>query len=205
MIGLNYPDKFFFFTNTLNDIIKRNYNKFKNLSIIYKVDKNNLNISEFLKIKDFCKKRRIKIYFPDNLKMAIKFGADGLFISSSNNRIYQPYKKLFKFLGSAHSQKEFYFKSKQKCDYIFLSPVFKTDKYSNSKILGLIKFNLISLDWKTNLIALGGINDSNLKKIFLTKSCSLGFVSWMKNPKIKKPVYFVKNTRAFTYKTKLYN
>lgn len=198
MISLNYPDNFFFFTNALNEIIKTNFNKFKNLSIIYKTDNDNLNISEFLKIKDFCKKKRIKIYFPDNLRLAVKLGADGLFISSSNNKIYQPYKKIFKLLGSAHSQKEFYFKSKQKCDYIFLSPVFKTDKYSNNKILGLIKFNLISLDWKTNLIALGGINESNLKKIFLTKSYGLGFVTWMNSLKIKKPVYFIKNTRAFT-------
>jgi hypothetical protein len=133
MINLNYPDKFFFFTSTLNDIIKKNHNKLKNLSIIYKTEKNNLNINDFLKIKDFCKKKKIKIYFPDNLKMAIRLGADGLFISSTNNKIYQPYKKLFKFLGAVHSQKEFYFKSKQKCDCIFLSPVFKTDKYSKTK------------------------------------------------------------------------
>jgi thiamine-phosphate pyrophosphorylase len=197
MINLNYPDKFFFFTSTLNDIIKKNHNKLKNLSIIYKTEKNNLNINDFLKIKDFCKKKKIKIYFPDNLKMAIRLGADGLFISSTNNKIYQPYKKLFKFLGAVHSQKEFYFKSKQKCDCIFLSPVFKTDKYSNNKILGLVKFNLISLHWKTNLIALGGINEGNLRKIILTKSCGLGFVSWMKDLKIKKPVHFIKNTRAF--------
>lgn len=197
MIDLNYTDKFFFFTNTLNDIIKTNFFKFQNLSIVYKIDNNNLNIDEFIKIKFFCKKKGIKIYFPDNLKMAIKLGANGLFISSSNNKIYQPYKKSFKFIGSAHSQKEFYFKSRQECDYIFLSPIFKTDKYPNNKILGLIKFNLMTLEWKKKLIALGGINERNLRKIFLTKSCGLGFVSLMKSLKIKKPVYFIKNTRAF--------
>lgn len=197
MFNINYSDEFFFFTNTLNDIIKKNIIKFKNLSIIYKTDNNNSNIDEFLKIKDFCKKKSIKIYFPDNLKMAIKLGANGIFISSCNNKIYHHYKASFKVIGSAHSQKEFYFKSRQKCEYIFLSPIFKTDKYTNNKILGLIKFNLITLDWKKKLIALGGINESNLRKIFLTKCRGLGFVSWMRNLKIKKPVYFIKNTRAF--------
>jgi hypothetical protein len=55
----------------------------------------------------------------------------------------------------------------------------------------------MTLEWKKKLIALGGINESNLRKIFLTKSCGLGFVSLMENLKIKKPVYFIKNTRAF--------
>jgi len=70
-------------------------NKFKNLSIVYKVENNNLNINEFLKIKKFCKQNKIKIYYPDNIKTAIKLGADGLFVSSTNNQIYQPYKKSF--------------------------------------------------------------------------------------------------------------
>ena len=63
---------FFFFTDKLNDIIASNINKFKNLSIVYKIDNNNLNINEFLKIKKFCKQNKIKIYYPDNIKTAIK-------------------------------------------------------------------------------------------------------------------------------------
>ena len=63
MINLNYTSKFFFFTNTLNDVIKKNIIKFKNLSIIYKTDNDNLNIDEFLRIKDFCKKKKDKNLF----------------------------------------------------------------------------------------------------------------------------------------------
>ncbi|PHX88639.1 MAG: thiamine monophosphate synthase [Pelagibacteraceae bacterium] len=197
MTCLNYTDRFFFFTDKLNSIIEKNINKFKNLSIVYKADKNNINIKEFLKIKDFCKKKKIKIYFSDNIKTAIKLGADGLFISSTNRRVYQPYKKSFKIIGSAHSQKEFYFKSKQRCHVIFLSPIFDNPKYTTNKILGIIKFNLISLYWKNNLVALGGINENNYKKILLTKSYAIGLISWIKNLEIKKPVYFFNNTRAF--------
>ena len=63
MFNINYSDEFFFFTNTLNDIIKKNIIKFKNLSIIYKTDNDNLNIDEFLKIKDFCKKKKYQNLF----------------------------------------------------------------------------------------------------------------------------------------------
>jgi thiamine-phosphate pyrophosphorylase len=197
MTCLNYTDRFFFFTDKLDNIIEKQINKFKNLSIVYKVEKDNLNINEFIKIKEFCKKKKIKLYFPDSIKIAIKLGADGLFISSTNNKIYQLYKKSFKVIGSAHSQREFYFKSKQKCNAIFLSPIFNNSKYSTNKILGLTKFNLISLYWKSNLIALGGINESNFNKIKYTKCFAIGFVSWFQKSIIKKPVYFFKNTRAF--------
>lgn len=194
---LNYTDRFFFFTDKLNLIDEKQINKFKNLSIVYNVAKNNLNINEFLKIKKFCRKKKIKIYFPDNIKIAIKLGADGLFISSTNNKIYQPFKSSFKIIGSVHSQKEFYFKSKQKCNAIFLSPIFNNLKYSANKILGLTRFNLISLYWKSNLIALGGINENNFNKIKYTKCCAIGFISWPQRFKIKKPVYFFKSARAF--------
>jgi thiamine-phosphate pyrophosphorylase len=196
MINTNYLENFFF-TSSLNSIIKKNLRKLINVSIVYKLDNNNLNIKEFLKIKEFCKKERIKIYFPDNIKLAIKLGVDGLFISSKNNKIFQPYKKSFKIIGAIHNQNEFYFKLLQKCEYLFLSPIFNNPKYSDNKILGTIKFNLISQNWKYKLIALGGINSKNFKKIYLTKSTGVGFVSWINEALIKKPVY-LKNTRAFT-------
>jgi thiamine-phosphate pyrophosphorylase len=196
MTNLNYLENFFF-TSSLNYIIKENLRKFKNISIIYNTDKNSLNVSEFLKIREFCKKEKIKIYFPDNIKLAIKLGADGLFISSKNNKIFQPYKKSFKIIGAIHNQNEFYFKLLQKCEYFLLSPIFNNSKYSDNKILGTIKFNLISRNWRCKLIALGGINSKNFKKIYLTKSAGVGFVSWIKEALIKKPVY-LKNTRALT-------
>jgi thiamine-phosphate pyrophosphorylase len=182
MINFNY-DNNFFFTDNLNDIIKKNLINFSNISVVYKIDKNNLNTNEFFKIKEFCKKNKIKIYFPDNLNLAIKLGADGLFISSKNKKIYQPYKRSFKIIGSAHNQREFYFKSLQKCEYIFLSPIFNNSKYSCNKILGTVRFNLISLDWKKKVIALGGINNKNFRKIFLTKCSGCGFISWIKETK----------------------
>ena len=181
MNPLNYVEKLFFFTDKLDNNIKKKINKFKNLSIVYKSENNKSNINEFLEIKNFCKKKNIKIYFPDNIQIAIKLGANGLFISSKNNKIYPKYKQSFKIIGSVHSQRELYFKLVQKCDLIFFSPIFNNSKYSSHKILGLIKYNLISLNWKINLLALGGINQSNFKKIALTRSLGIGMQSWMKN------------------------
>ena len=61
---------------------------------------------------------------------------------------------------------------------IFLAPIFKTEK--NTKYLGILKFNFICLSQKANFIALGGINQNNYKKIYLTKSIGFAGISWIK-------------------------
>jgi thiamine monophosphate synthase len=71
-----------------------------------------------------------------------------------------------------------------------LSPIFYNKKYTYPKILGVIKFNLISKQWRANICALGGINLKNLNKIKMTKANSIAFISLMNETKIKKPVYY---------------
>jgi len=72
---------------------------------------------------------------------------------------------------------EYYFKKIQRCEAITLSPVFYNPKYSLNKILGPLKFNLISQNWNENLICLGGINNKNFKRLKITKAKSVGFLS----------------------------
>ena len=189
-------EKFFTFIDRIDNDLENNLSKFKNLSIIYKPNqKSVIDLHEFQKIKKFCKFKKVKLYIIDDFKKAIKLGANGVFISSNNKRKLPKLKENFAFIGSAHSQLEFYFKLRQNCKYIFLSPLFKNIKYSDNQILNPIKFNLISLQWKVNLIALGGINAGNFKKVNLTKSQGIAFISWVKTTKIKKPVHF-NNVRA---------
>ena len=58
-----------------------------------------------------------------------------------------------------------------------LSPIFYNPKFSHNKILNLIKFNLISKNWKIKIGALGGVmyEKKNLKKISQSKAMSIGF------------------------------
>ena len=89
-------------------------------------------------------------------------------------------------IGSAHNQFEYYLKQRQNCTTIMLSPIFYNDKYSNHKILNQIKFNLITLNWKTKICALGGISYKNIMLINLTKSTSIGVKSFITK---KKPAH----------------
>jgi thiamine-phosphate pyrophosphorylase len=67
----------------------------------------------------------------------------------------------------------------QGCEIIFLSPIFFTFKHGLNKILGISRFNLISLKWNLKLIALGGVNSSNYKKIMMTKATGAGVKSFI--------------------------
>ena len=189
-----YPENFYFFTTYINEQIIKNVVKFKNLAIIYD-DKYIDNENNFLKIKNFCKINNIKFFIVDNVKLAIKYKLDGIIISHDNKRTYlnvSNYKKNFKIIGKAHSQNEYFFKIKQNCTAVLLSPIFQNLKYNTSKILTISKFNQMSKNWKIDVYALGGINFENIKKIKMTKSKGVGFISLISNLKIKKPVLFFK-------------
>ena len=155
-----YQENFYFFTTYINEQISKNVVKFKNIAIIYD-SKYIENESNFLKIKNFCKKNNIKFFIIDNLKLAIKYKLDGLVLSHNNKCNYlniSTYKKNFKVIGKVHSQHEYFFKIKQNCSGVLLSPIFKNLKYQISKILNINKFNQISKYWKNNIYALGGVN-----------------------------------------------
>jgi thiamine-phosphate pyrophosphorylase len=175
--------KFYFFTDTLDEIIKKNIKNFTKLSFIYKSNSiNDINHTNIKKIKNFCKKNKILFFISDNFKLAEKYGTDGIFLSGSYKKIGNIFlkKKNFKIIGSAHNQLEYSIKNKQLCQVIMLSPLFYNKKYSQNKILNVCKFNLISMNWDKKICALGGINLNNLKKLNMTKSSAAAFISLMK-------------------------
>jgi thiamine-phosphate pyrophosphorylase len=197
----SYSDNFYFFTSKLTEENKKSIIKFKNISIIYDHNDTSNHYENLIKIIKFSKEKKIKIYFKDDIKKAYKLNFNGVFLSSSNKKISilnsNFSKKInFKIIGGAHNQREYFLKKKQGCNDIFFSPIFKNNKYSQNRILNTCKFNLIANEWKCNLFALGGINSSNFKKILMTKSRGIGFISFINDPKIKKPVYFFQNRRA---------
>jgi hypothetical protein len=188
-----YVPNIFYFTEDIDETILKNINKFKNIAIIYQ--NSILEPNKFLKIKKFCYQNKIKFYIIDNYKDAIKHKLDGVVISHNNKRnliTNNPICKKNNFLifGKVHNQIEYFFKKQQLCKKIFLSPIFQTKKYNDSKILKIHKFNLISANWLVDIYALGGVNNKNYNSLKLTKSCGFGFSSFVEKTKIKKPTYF---------------
>ena len=171
---------YYIFVEELNEKTIKNIISLKRQKLrvnIVILERNSLTISKF------AKKERIPLFFTDNLKDAIKNKAQGIFLTSKHKALKNNIKKTTKLevIGSAHNQYEYYIKKKQNCSTIMLSPIFYNKKYSSNKILHVPRFNLISLNWKTNICALGGISSKNVKLINLTRSKSVGVKSLITN------------------------
>ena len=147
-------------------LIFRNYDQ--------KIDK-----KVILTIKNYCKKKGNKFLISNNIKLAIKLNLDGAYIPSFNKdkkHLSYSLKKNFMILGSAHNISEIRLKELQRVDAIFLSSIFK----KNKNYLGINKFKSLSLLSKKPIIALGGISNSNLKKLNFTNCHGFAGISFFK-------------------------
>ena len=127
------------------------------------------------------------MFLSNNINLAKKLGLDGVYLPSFNKNLKYSNLQLskeFKIIGSAHNISEIKTKEKQNCEYIFLSPLFKTDK--NKNYLDVIKFNLISNVTNKKIVCLGGINSGTIRKISLTKSKGFASISWIKKNGLNK-------------------
>ena len=146
-------------------IIYRNYNS-------KKIDQHLI-----LKIKKYCKLRKIKFYLSNNIKLAIKLDLDGVYIPSFNKstkHLAFSLKENFNIIGSAHNIKEIKTKETQKVNRIFISSIFK----KNKNYLGINKFKLISRLTQKKVVALGGISKENLNKLRLLNNSEFAGISY---------------------------
>ena len=153
----------------------------KDTTIIYRNYKS-YNLKDVLKIKKYCKKKNFNFLLSNNIKQAIKFNLDGAYIPSFNKNIeHLSYSKTRNFLiiGSAHSLKEIKTKENQGCEMIIISSIFK----KNKNYLGLNKFKLISKLTDKKIIALGGLNKTNLKYLNLTNCSGFAGISYFEQKK----------------------
>ena len=150
----------------------------KQTSIIYRNYSSKIfDEALILKIKNYCKKKTIKFYLSNNIKLALKLNLDGVYIPAFNkdlNHLAYSYKKNFKIIGSAHNLKEIRTKEMQNVGKIFLSSLFK----KNKNFLGVNKFKLLSKLTKKKIVVLGGISKENIKKLSLLKKSEFAGISY---------------------------
>ena len=129
------------------------------------------------KIKSYCKKKSIKFYLSNDIKLAIKLDLDGAYIPAFNKSLKHlaySYKKNFKIIGSAHNLREIRIKENQNVRKILLSSLFK----KNKNFLGINRFKLLSKLTKINVVVLGGISRKNKKKLSLLDQSDFAGISF---------------------------
>ena len=120
-----------------------------------------------------------KFFISNDIKLAIKYKLDGVYIPAFNKQInFIKYilPKNFKILGSAHNNIEISIKQKQGCNIIFVSPIFKVRK--KNYFLNIVKFNLLTLNKKIKFVALGGIRKKNKNKLNLLNIYGFAGISY---------------------------
>ena len=184
------PNIFIFLDQYNNQIFK---NKNLNIGVIYRNYNDRDREKQLVRIAEVCKKNRYQLFVSNDLKLALKVKANGIYIPSFNKtkKFSNLEKRNIEIIGSAHNQKEIQKKISQNCTTIFLSPIFYIEK--SNKFLGVHKFNYLAYSNNTNIFALGGISESNIHKLKLLNIKGFGGIRmFKKKPAFKRPV-FIKN------------
>ncbi len=162
----------------VNELRKLN----NNISLIYRNYSKPKDIKTIIRIKIFCKRKGIKFFLSNEIKLALKLNIDGVYLPSFNKNLkvnLYDKKKKFKLIGSAHNLKEIRYKEKQNVDGLFISSLFKKKK----TFLGLNKFKILSKFTKIPIIALGGINKNNLNKLNMLNIKGFAAINFFKSNK----------------------
>ena len=176
----NYLPKYFTFIDKFNKEFLEKLSK--KVAIIYRDNSNKIDLKIIQKLNFFCKTSKRKLFIANNIKLAKILDCDGVYISAYNKKLLRydiGRKKKFRVIGSAHSLDEILIKEKQGVDLIFLSPLFYNKK--NNRSLGISKFNLLSYKSRIKIIALGGINNTNIKKLKMIKNFGFAAISFFRN------------------------
>ena len=120
--------KYFYFIDEFN---KNEIEKLSTqISLIYRNYDKKSDPKELRKLVKNCKKNRRKVYISNNLKDAVRYNFDGLYIPSFNRKLgfQNIVKNNIEIIGSAHNVIELKIKERQNCSSIFLSPIFENNK-----------------------------------------------------------------------------
>ncbi len=153
--------------------------------IIYRNYKNPLNIKILINLRNFCKKKGVKLYLSNNFKLALKLQLDGVYLPSFNKSTRYncfKFKKNFDVIGSAHNVTELNTKIRQKVKSIFIAPVFKKKRYK----LGIYGFLKLKNFTNRNLIILGGVTKEKMNMISFLNAEGFAAINYFQK---KRPLF----------------
>tara|TARA_B100001057_G_scaffold329329_1_gene329722 strand:- start:90 stop:704 length:615 start_codon:yes stop_codon:yes gene_type:complete len=143
------------------------------------------------KIKKICKKYRVKFLINDDVHLTKELNVDGCHLGQNDMDLVNARKIIKKkIIGITchNSIKLAKLATKDKADYIALGAfnVSKTKKTKFRANLNLLK--KIKKMTKTPVVAIGGINSNNYKKLLLNKANFLAISDYIWNNKKLKPL-----------------
>ena len=182
------------FYGELIEVLKSNKISFFQLRLKKDNFKNKLKIGK--KIKKICKKYRVKLLINDDPILAERINADGCHLGQKDMDINSARKIVKnKIIGITchNSIKLAKIAIKNNADYIAFGAfnLSKTKRVKHKANIKLIK--QIKKTSNIPVIAIGGINNLNYKKLLLNKADFLAISGYIWNNKKLKPIETIKN------------
>ena len=157
---------------------------------------NRLVIGE--KIKKICKKFNVKFLINDDVYLAKKLNADGCHLGQKDMNILKARKLIKKkIIGITchNSIRLVKIALRNKADYIAIG-AFNYSKTKRVKYKASISLlNKVTKITKTPIVAIGGINSNNYKKLLLNKANFLAISGYIWNNKKLKPLQAIKKLK----------
>ena len=150
------------------------------------------------KIKNICKKNKVKFIINDDPLLALKLNADGCHLGQKDMNIKIAKKILGKkIIGiTCHNSMNLAKKAiKAKADYIAFG-AFSKSKTKKTKYTASVKIlNKFKKFKKTPVVAIGGINDVNYKNLLLNNANFLAISSYIWKNKKYKPLQAIERLK----------
>ncbi len=150
------------------------------------------------KIKKICKKFNVKFLINDDVHLAKKLDADGCHLGQKDMHILKARQLIKnKIIGITchNSVRLIKIALKNKADYLALGAFnySKTKKVRYKASISLLK--RVRKLTKTPIVAIGGINSDNYKKLLLNKANFLAISGYIWNNKKLKPLQAIKKLK----------
>ncbi len=184
------------FYKELDEVLKIKKVSFFQLRLKKENFENKLLIGK--KIKKICKKYKVKFLINDDVLLAKKLNADGCHLGQKDMDLIKARKILKnKIIGITchNSIKLAKIAIKDNADYLAFGAFYlsKTKKIKYKSSISILK--RAKRITNTPLVAIGGINSNNYKKLLLNKANFLAISGYIWNNKKLKPVEAIKNLK----------
>ncbi len=182
------------FYNSLNLVLGSKKVKFFQLRLKQESIKNKIIIAK--KILKICIKNKVKLIINDNPYLALKVNAHGCHLGQKDMNIIDAKKILKnKIIGVTCHNSISLAKNAHKngAYYVALGAFYKTKTKKVTHKANLKTLNKIKKSLNLPVVAIGGVNEKNYKKLLLNKADFLAISSYIWNNKKFKPQQAIKN------------
>ena len=150
------------------------------------------------KIKNLCKKNKVKFIINDDPLLAVRLGADGCHLGQKDININKAKMIIGKrIIGiTCHNSLNLAKKAiKDKASYLAFGAFYSSKTKETKHIANIKILNKIKKITKTPIVAIGGINSDNYKNLLLNNANFLAISGYIWNNKKYKPLEALKKLK----------